>query len=190
VKSAPAALAALLVLTACSNAHDASGAGEGTGKPVAQFSLPPASSFKDALLVAAVKAQLAADDFDSATHVHVTVSDGVARLTGSARSAAQRTKDVSLAEHVKGISKVDDELGVATTNDSKSAGDLAVAAQVTGALAAQTGINAFSVKVSALNGVVTLTGHAPSEAIKSTMLAAAKSVSSVRSVVDKIAVRS
>jgi osmotically-inducible protein OsmY len=180
-----APIATLTVLTACNGTHiDAD-------KPLSSITIPPAAEadFKDGLLVAAIKAKLAASDFDSATRVHVSVRDGVATLSGDARSAAQRATDRDLAATVKGITRVDDRLGVSPSRDAKDAGDVALAARITGALVAQTGVNALSVHVSVEGGSVTLTGHAPSAAIKSTMIAAAKGTSGVRNVADRIAVR-
>jgi len=185
MKSAVAPLAALVLLTACNGTHI------DPDKPFANVTIPPGAeaSFKDGLLVAAIKAKLAADDFDSATRVHVTVSDGVATLTGAARNAAQKAKDATLAGEVKGVTHVDNQLGISPSRDAKDAGDVALAARITGALVAQTGINALSVHVSVRAGVVTLDGHAPSAAIKATMIAAAKGTSGVRNVDDRIAVR-
>jgi osmotically-inducible protein OsmY len=174
------ALAALCACTATSFAGDSATPAPGEA---------PGGAFKDGLLVAAAKARLAADDFDSATHVHVIVRDGAATLSGSARSGAQRAKDAALVAGVKGITSVDNRLTVAASSGSKSAGDLALAAQVTGAIAAQTGVNALSVKVEALDGRVTVTGTAPTQAVKDTMLAAVRSIAAVRNVDDRIAVR-
>jgi osmotically-inducible protein OsmY len=191
MKFALAPLAALVLLAACSTTQQDHTITIDTGKPFGGVTIPPQAeaSFKDGLLIAAIKAKLAADDFDSATRVHVSVHDGVATLTGAARSAAQRAKDAQLAGQVKGVTRVEDRLGVSPSRDAKDAGDVALAARITGALVAQTGINALSVHVSVRDGVVTLDGHAPSAAIKATMIAAAKGTSGVRNVDDRIAVR-
>jgi len=187
-----APLAALVVLAACG----ASGTStkqiiSDIESPLASVTIPPEaqSTFKDALLVASIKAKLAADDFDSATRVHVSIHNGVATLSGAARSAAQKKKDVALAAQVKGVTRVVDELGVAPSPGAKDAGDVALAARITGALVAQTGINALAVHVGVRDGVVTLDGHVPSDAIKTTMLAVAKGTAGVRNVDDRIAVR-
>jgi len=185
MKPALAPLAALVLLAACNGAHI------DTDKPLGNVTIPPQAeaSFKDGLLVAAIKAKLAGDDLDSATRVHVSVHDGSVTLTGAARSAAQRAKDAALAGQVNGVTHVDDRLGVSPSHTAKDAGDVALAARITGALVAQTGINALSVHVGVRDGVVTLDGHAPTAAIKATMIAAAKGTSGVRNVDDRIAVR-
>jgi len=64
-----------------------------------------------------------------------------------------------------------------------------LATRVASAIAAQTGVNAARVKPTARDGVVTLTGSAPTDAVKRTMLDTARRVRGVRNVVDKIEVQ-
>lgn len=64
--------------------------------------------------------------------------------------------------------------------------DAALTAQVAGAMAAQTGVNAFNVKPSAHRGVVTLTGKVPTPEIKSTLLAAVRRIHGVTEIIDHI----
>lgn len=64
-----------------------------------------------------------------------------------------------------------------------------LATRVASAVAAQTGVNAARVKTTARDGIVTLTGSAPTEAVKTTMLQTARGVPGVRRVVDKIEVQ-
>ncbi|MFN2459698.1 MAG: BON domain-containing protein [Candidatus Velthaea sp.] len=182
----PAALAAALSLAACTAGGDGSNRGNGN-----QPTLPPASAFKDVLLAAAVKTKLAGVDIDSTTRVHVQVHDGRAILTGRVPNLIAKQRAVSAARTVQGITGVDDRLGVGNAGPSASqtAKDLGVAAAVEAALVAQAGINVTGVKVTASGGVVTLQGHAPTDAVKSTMLGAAKKTPGVRNVVDRIAVR-
>ena len=71
----------------------------------------------------------------------------------------------------------------------QGAADAALATQVAGMMAAQTGVNAFTVKPSAHDGIVTLTGTVPTPEIKATLLAAVRRVHGVRSVVDRVEVR-
>jgi osmotically-inducible protein OsmY len=63
-------------------------------------------------------------------------------------------------------------------------------AAVASSLTAQTGINVTGVTVhaDADTGTVTLAGHAPTAAVKSTLVAAARHTPGVRNVVDKITV--
>lgn len=67
--------------------------------------------------------------------------------------------------------------------------DAGLTAQVAAAMAAQTGVNAFTVKPSAHRGVVTLTGTVPTPEIKSTLLAAVRRVHGVTEIIDHVTVR-
>lgn len=150
----------------------------------------PAAAFKDALIAAAIKTKLAADDIDSATRVHVSVEAGHVKLAGVTRSQNEKDLATSDARGVTGVSAVDNLLTVdpKLPKTSERAADLELEAKLTAELAAQTGINAATVKISAHAGVVTLSGRAPSAAIKTTMLETVRKDSGVRSLVDKIAV--
>jgi hyperosmotically inducible periplasmic protein len=98
---------------------------------------------------------------------------------------------VRAAKSIKSVTSVDDELRVDPNmrGSADKAGDFALAARATTALAAQTGVNAINVKASAKDGVVTLRGTVPSPAIKSTMLATIHKLHGVRSVVDDVEVK-
>ena len=148
----------------------------------------PAVAAKDALIVGAVKSRLAAADLATAQNVRVTVKDGTVTLTGRAPSEQERAAYTVAVQKIPGVKTVENTVVVDPKEKAQSTGDFALAAHVTAALAAQTGINALSVKVAAQNGTVTLAGTA-SSSVKDTMVATAKSVSGVRSVVDDIAVK-
>jgi osmotically-inducible protein OsmY len=180
----PAGLLAL-ALAACSH--------ETADKPASEATYSPASAFKDTLMVAAIKTRLAGEDLDSAQHVRVIAADGAITLIGAVRSAEQRTKDIALVRSMRGVKSVDtEELGVnaSQAREAKRTSDVALAVQVTGAIAAQTGVNALGVHVRAEAGTVTLEGDAPTAAVKTTMIAAARGVFGVRIVVDRISVKS
>jgi osmotically-inducible protein OsmY len=174
-----------LALVACAN--------QTTDKPSDESTFSPANAFKNTLMVAAIKSRLAGDDLDSAQHVHVSADDGAVTLSGSVRSGEQRTKDIALVRAMRGVKSVDaEQLGIDTSQgrDAKRTSDVALAVQVTGAIAAQTGVNALGVHVRAEAGTVTLEGTAPTAAVKSTIIAATRSVSGVRIIVDRITVKS
>lgn len=174
----------LISLTAC-------GGGDTKNGPDVRVTLPPAGAFKDALLVAAIKAKLAGDDIDSTTRIRVEVRSGEVILHGRVPDAAAKTRALATARSVTGVKSVADDLAIGHVGRStrQSARDLGLVAAVESMLVAQTGVNVTGVKVEAKDGTVTLTGHAPSAAIKSTMLEAAKSATGVRNVIDKIAVK-
>ncbi len=72
---------------------------------------------------------------------------------------------------------------------AKDATDAALAVRVSAALAAETGVNAFHVKSSANDGVVTLTGTAPNPTIDRTILATVRAVPGVKRIVNQITVQ-
>ncbi len=69
---------------------------------------------------------------------------------------------------------------------AKDASDTALAVRVDAALAAESGVNAFHVKSTASNGVVTLTGTAPNPTIDRTILDTVRAVPGVKRVVNQI----
>jgi osmotically-inducible protein OsmY len=156
-----------------------------------RFTSPPIIAFKDTLLVAAVRTKLLADDIDSTTRIHVAVKDGNVTLSGRVPTVAVKTRAVASTRSVRGVKSVSDEMAVGNAGPSlsQSADDVGVEAAVESALLAQTGINVTGIKVTTKDGVVTLTGHAPTAAIKATMLEAAQKAPGARNVVDHIAVK-
>lgn len=176
-------LVAVLGLSACGGDTGQSGAD-------AQATLAPTTVFRDALLLAAVKAELAAEDIDSTTRVRVGVRDGAVVLAGTVATNTERARAVASAKKVTGVKSVEDRMTVGHVGPgaAKLGGDLAVAAGVEAAITAQTGVNVSTVRVAASSGTVTLSGTAPSDAVRATMVAAAKRAPGVRNVVDRIAV--
>jgi hyperosmotically inducible protein len=150
------------------------------------------TKFKDSLLTAAVRTKLLSEDIDSAKRVGVNVVAGVVTLSGRVGSAAEKTRAVAAARSVRGVTSVQDsQLTVGSVGPSvaQSVDDAGLAAKVEGAMVAQAGVNVSGVGVKAKAGVVTLTGHVPTPAIKSTMVEAAKKASGVRNVIDQIVVK-
>jgi osmotically-inducible protein OsmY len=149
------------------------------------------TTFKDTLLLAAIRTKLLADDIDSTTRVHVKVTAANVTLSGRVATVAEKTHVLSAVRAVRGVKSVADELtvGNAGPSVSQTARDAGLVAEVEGAMAAQAGVNVSGVKVGAKDGVVTLVGHVPTMAIKSTMLDAARKAGGVRIVIDQMAVK-
>lgn len=145
----------------------------------------------DALIATGVVAKLVAIDVDATTSVHVTVQNGVVTLRGQAHSLQEQRQYADAARSVSGVKSVNDRLTIngslrgvrATVNDAQ------LAARISAAILAQTGVNAFSVQPHVRDGNVTLTGHVGSSSIKKTVEATTRSVSGVRSIVDEVAVQ-
>jgi hyperosmotically inducible periplasmic protein len=149
------------------------------------------TKFRDTLLAAAVRTKLLSEDVDSATRVQVSINAGVVTLSGRVGSATEKARVLSAARSVRGVKSVEETLTVGSVGPSvaQSVDDAGLAAKVEGAMVAQAGVNVSGVGVKAKAGIVTLTGHVPTSAIKSTMVEAAKKASGVRNVVDQIVVK-
>jgi osmotically-inducible protein OsmY len=186
LRAALAGVAVLaLVVTGCGGGNDT------TNAPADTPTLPPVSAFKDGLLYAAVKARLAGSDIDSTTRISVFVHSGVVTLRGPVPDRDAKARDVALVRGMRGVKVVHDELTIGHLGPSaaQAVGDVALVAAVESSLAAQAGVNVTGVRVRANAGTVTLTGRAPTAAIKSTLVAAAQKTPGVRNVIDRIAVR-
>lgn len=149
-------------------------------------------SAQSVALVTSVHAKLATIDPDSTTAVKVNASaDGVVTLTGEARSPAQRAAFDSAAASVSGVKRVDDKLRVnsALRGPKETFAEVALGAKVAANIAAQTGVNAANVKPEVHDDVVTLSGTAPSAAVKATILDTARKTSGVGRVIDRIEVK-
>lgn len=176
-------LAAVLALPACSSAS--------VDQAANSVASQAPTILQEGLLQATLRAKIAAIDVDAATNVGIADHAGHVKLTGAVRTAEEREKVVAAAKSIGGVTSVDDELRIdpKMRGTAQQAGDFALAAKVETALASQTGINAISVRTSAKDGVVTLRGTVPSDAIKATMIATAKGTSGVRQLVDGLAVK-
>ena len=139
----------------------------------------------DAATAASVMTKLTAIDVDATTAVHVSVSRGVATLTGTAKNAQEKRRYDDAARSANGVRRVVDRL---QTNPhlqgvGETLSDAALAAKVQSAIVAQTGINGFHVTAHAHAGVVTLTGDAASVPVKQLAASAASKVNGVRRVI-------
>jgi osmotically-inducible protein OsmY len=176
-------LAITVLASACSSSQV-----EDTSKSV-QKSAPIV--LNDAAVVTQVTARLIGIDADSALHVAVSSHEGNVALSGKAKSASVAERFVAAAKDVSGVKSVASTIAV----DSKlppatqQAKDAAIVTGVTGALIGQAGVNALSVKVHVHDGAVTLEGDVKTEALKSTIVEAARHAPGVKSVADNLKVK-
>ena len=142
----------------------------------------------DAVIVAQIKAKIAAVDTATLSLVNVDVNHGAVTLTGQVHSAAERIKVDTAARSVSGITRFDDRIVVnpKAPTAEEIASDLALQAKVKTALTAQTGINALKVQVSAHGGVVLLEGTVPSKAVHQVIIETTRDVQGVRRVIDRL----
>jgi hyperosmotically inducible periplasmic protein len=143
---------------------------------------------KDGLLATKVRAQIVSVDVEAAARLGINVHDGAVRLTGVVRTEGERSRIDAAVRKIEGVKSLSDEVRIDPKLPAFSGGDFALAAHATAALAAQTGVNAANLRVSARNGVVTVTGHVPTPAIKETALETVRKIDGVKRVLDKIRV--
>lgn len=86
-------------------AHDAKVASQNAAKEVGD-------KVSDAVITTAVNAELAKDDKLSALKIDVDTTDGRVLLKGTAPSAADKDRATQLAQGVKGVTGVDNQLRV------------------------------------------------------------------------------
>ena len=142
----------------------------------------------DAVIVAQIKAKIAAVDTATLSLVNVDVNLGAVTLTGQVHSESERIKVDTAARSVSGITRFDDRIIVnpKAPTAEEIASDLALQAKVKTALTAQTGINAMKVQVSAHGGVVLLEGTVPSKAVHQVIIETTRDVQGVRRVIDRL----
>jgi hyperosmotically inducible protein len=140
----------------------------------------------DAFLMTAIKAKLITVDINSTATLGVRVSNGVATLTGTVRTAAIRAKAVAAARSVGGIRTVRDELRIdpRTPDIAGRFNDAALAGRIAGAIFTQTGTN--GVKVDVQDGVVTLRGNVVDPRVRDAAVDTARNTSGVHIVIDKM----
>ncbi len=179
-------LLALALVTA------ATGCSQDVNEAAKSISTEAPALFDDAAIVAKIESRFVGIDADSALHVAVDSHNGAVSLSGKAKSAAIAARFADSAKGVAGVKSVDSRIAVdaslpSATNQAK---DFSVAAGVSAAILGQAGLNALSVKPAAHQGVVTLTGTVKTDALKATIVDTAKHAPGVKSVVDRIEVKS
>jgi osmotically-inducible protein OsmY len=135
-----------------------------------------------------LRAKLLAIDVDSADDVALSQHDGVVTVSGSAPSQEIRGRYVAALRAAPGVKGVVDRLRIDPSRRGsvgRAAGDFALVSRVRSELIAQTGVNGLKVKIEAHQGLVTLSGSVPSEAVRATMEATARKIPGIRRLVDR-----
>lgn len=127
----------------------------------------------DSAITARVKATLADDSRLQGSDIHVKTDDRVVTLRGDVASEAQRHDATRMAENVRGVDSVDDELSISDHDHARAREDVAraervgsdswITTKVKSELVGDTGKRGFDVHVKTLHGVVVLNGSLPSE---------------------------
>jgi hyperosmotically inducible periplasmic protein len=86
--------------------------GAAIGEKVAVGANQAEHALENGALTAKIKSKMALDDTVKALDINIHTADGVVTLTGSVRSAAERTRAVQLARETAGVTSVIDRLTV------------------------------------------------------------------------------
>jgi osmotically-inducible protein OsmY len=119
----------------------------------------PTATDRDATIKALVHDKLAVDPTLKPFDIDVSVSGGVATLTGTVQTDAQRARAARLAR-VKGVTKVDNEVVV----DKTAGGDLASQLKATGRTAGETAKAASAVAAEKTKDALSKTGEVMTDA--------------------------
>jgi len=149
------------------------------------------AAFNNTLLANIVKAKLVGIDADALTDVRVTVSNGSVTLSGQAQNQVEKDQYIAAARSVSNVTSVTDNLSVNPNLRGlrEQSADVALAARVSAAIAAQTGVNVMNLKVWSRAGIVSVEGHVPSPSIARTVVETARAVPGVKDVVSRISIQ-
>ncbi len=124
----------------------------------------------------------------------VMVDDGVVTLTGTAENIAQKELTAIYAQDIAGVKSVRNELLVRPADAGATIGeridDASITTQVKYALLSHKATSALNTKVTTIDGVITITGEAASDAEKSLVTKLAQDVRGTKSVTNAMTVKS
>lgn len=124
----------------------------------------------------------------------VAVDDGVVTLTGTAENIAQKELTAIYAKDIDGVKSVRNELLVRPSDVGATIGekidDASITTQVKYALLSHKATSALKTKVTTIDGVITITGEAASDAEKSMVTKLAQDVRGTKSVTNAMTVKS
>ena len=151
----------------------------------------------DAWITTKVKTALLFHRSVSASGTEVETRDGVVVLSGRADSGAQKSLTEEYVRDVDGVKSVDNRMTVGVQDGAKASGsssldqkfdDASVTAEAKAALMFHRSTSAFNTSVKTQDGVVTLRGHASSDAEKALAGKVVSDVKGVKSVHNQITV--
>lgn len=178
------ALSCTIVVAACSKkpsaaANSRSSPAAAAVAPAAADSNPP---LKDTDVTHAIDVAFTRDPGVDAKHLHVSTTNGIVELTGSAHDILTDRRAVRLAETVKGVRAVSDRIQI----EVKPRPDADVQRDVKEALSSNAATDSFPIDVAVRSGTVTLTGTLHSHVEQMTAERVAEGVKGVSAVQDQL----
>lgn len=144
-----------------------------------------APNLSDTDIAAAVETELFTNEGVSSHLIDVSVSEGVVTLSGTVNNILAKDKAEDIAQAIKGVRSVINQIEVKPTKRS----DKEVAADVVAALATDPATDSYQVEVDVKNGTVDLSGSVDSWAEKRLIEVVTKGVRGVRQVDNNLAVK-
>lgn len=169
--------------------------------PPAAHSDSMGAAISDTDITAKVKLKYVGDKALKGSDISVNTTNGVVTLTGSAASSDAKKHAEEVAEQVKGVKSVSNELKTPSSSklgaDTKSAAhevktgvsDSWITTKVKSSLLADSVTKGFDIKVTTTNGVVVLSGKVPNKDAADHARDIAEKIDGVKSVnIDDLAV--
>jgi hyperosmotically inducible protein len=149
----------------------------------------------DAWIAFKVRSRLLVKANVSAATTTVAVQDGVVTLTGTADNAAQKELTAAYAKDIDWVKSVKNEIVI---KDAPAPGstigekidDASITSQMKYALLTTKATSAIKTKITTVDGVITITGEAKSDAEKALVTKLAQDVRGVKSVDNNMTVKS
>jgi osmotically-inducible protein OsmY len=145
---------------------------------------PAQETLDDADIQTAIESEFLGDQMVPFHSIDVAVSEGVATLSGTVDTLAERQRAVMLAETIKGVRAVVDRLQVTPVTRS----DAQIRRDIEQAFLMDPAADAYEIEVSVEDGVATLTGTVESWPEKQIALRVARNVKGVRDVDSQITI--
>jgi hyperosmotically inducible periplasmic protein len=172
----PAFLLAALAATACASTATQQAPGE---------------TIDDTVITSSIQAALVKDPVTEARQIEVETFRGVVQLSGYVDTAASKSRAAELALQTRGVSRVENNLDVRSTETSAGTtiDDSLLTTKVKAALVENPITKARQINVETLRGVVQLSGFVDSKAEIDEASKVANSVTGVKDVNNKLAVK-
>ena len=148
---------------------------------------PPVRDDTSAIAVKQILGKLRADPELANNKIEVHVAKGVATLKGKVDSEMEKSRAVTLAA-VPGVHIVDDQLKIASEGAKAIVADSAITTSLKAKFLADSTVRSADISVDTNNGVVTLSGTAPSPAAHTLAVELARNTDGVKRVDDQIKV--
>ena len=148
----------------------------------------PGTQIDDNAIQSKVNAKIAADPETNPFEINVDVNEGVVYLTGTVDDVEDRAAAERIAQSVRGVVRVDNEITYGDQTVGEMIDDSTITAKVKSKIAADSTLNPFNIQVTTENGVVQLTGRVATSTAKDRASDIAEGVKGVRSVKNKLEV--